>query len=77
VQDVTNVPDYLPAEIARHRIMNAKEASAFLSIPLPSFRREYRKGKLPKAVQLTERRLGWRLGDCIDWAEARTVQGGA
>jgi predicted DNA-binding transcriptional regulator AlpA len=63
----------LPPEIASRRIVDAKHAAAFLSLPLPSFRRAYRHGKAPQPIQISERRLGWRLCDLITWTDARKI----
>ena len=35
--------------------------------------REIKRGRFPKAVQLTERLVGWRLKDVKRWAENRRL----
>ena len=66
-----NLPPEVAADIARQRIMLAKDTAAFLGFSLPHFRRLYRAKKVPKPIRLSERKLGWRVGDCIDWLNSR------
>ncbi|WP_116529385.1 AlpA family transcriptional regulator [Microvirga sp. KLBC 81] len=68
---MTNTLDHLPADLNRHRVLSAAEAAAFLNLSLPHFRRLYRSGAVPPPIRLSERRLGWRVGDLIVWIEAR------
>lgn len=61
----------LPTDVARHRVLNTAEAAAFLNFSLPHLRRLYRSGSVPAPIQLSARKLGFRLGDLIDWVAAR------
>jgi predicted DNA-binding transcriptional regulator AlpA len=63
--------EILPLEITRHRIFETAEAASFCGFSVPHWRRLYRSGKVPKPVQLSTRKLGWRAGDLIDWLQAR------
>ena len=69
-----NLPAEVAADIARQRVMLAKETAAFLGFSLPHFRRKYRKGEVPKPIRLSERKLGWRVGDCLDWLASRKTR---
>ncbi|KAB0680153.1 helix-turn-helix transcriptional regulator [Aureimonas leprariae] len=60
----------LPADLARQRVIGAAEAAAFLNISLPHFRRQYRLGRVPAPIRLTERKLGWRVGTLVDFLNA-------
>jgi predicted DNA-binding transcriptional regulator AlpA len=66
--------DGLVSDVAQRRIIDAKETAAFLSLPLPSFRRAYRTGNAPKPIQLSDRRLGWQVADVIAWVETRKTE---
>lgn len=57
----------LPPELARHRVLNTAEAAEFCRISVPHWRRLYRSGRIPQPVRLGTRKLGWRVGDLIDW----------
>jgi predicted DNA-binding transcriptional regulator AlpA len=63
----------LPLEVARHRILDVKETAVFLSLSIPSVRRLHRAKQIPEAVRLSSRRIGWKLGDLLDWLETRAA----
>ena len=69
-----NLPPEIAGDIARQRVMLAGEAAALLGFSLPHFRRKYRKGEVPKPIRLSERKLGWRVGDCLDWLATRETR---
>lgn len=62
----------LPADLARHRVLDTAQAARFCSISVPHWRRLYRESKAPTPLKLGARKLGWRVGDLIDWLETRT-----
>jgi predicted DNA-binding transcriptional regulator AlpA len=64
-----SVLENLPPEMARRRVLNTRDAAAFLAIPLPTFRRM--RDRLPPHIPLSTRRHGWRIGDLIDWQDCR------
>ncbi|WP_157934722.1 helix-turn-helix domain-containing protein [Microvirga ossetica] len=66
-QTLTSLPD----GIVRQRVLNTSEAAAFLNFSVSHLRRLYRRGGIPAPIQLGARKLGWRLGDLIDWVAAR------
>ena len=63
----------LPADVARSQIMGAAETAKFFNYSLPHFRRLYRAGKIPQPLKISERKLGWRAGDCIDFLSSRAA----
>jgi predicted DNA-binding transcriptional regulator AlpA len=66
-----------PEEFSRHRVLNTAEAAAFLNFSVPHFRRLYRSGGVPPPIQLSTRKLGWKMADLVDWIatrESRPVQ---
>lgn len=60
----------LPADLSRHRVIGAAEAATLCNISLPHWRRLYRAGKAPSPIKLSERKLGWRIADLLDWMAA-------
>ncbi len=61
----------LPHSIARHRVLDTTEAAGFCKFSVAHWRRLYRAGKAPTPVRLSTRKYGWRIGDLIDWIDAR------
>jgi predicted DNA-binding transcriptional regulator AlpA len=61
----------LPPELIRSRIFETAEAASFCGFSVPHWRRLYRSRKVPKPIQLSTRKLGWRAGDLIDWLQTR------
>ena len=66
----------LPADFARHRVLNANEAAAFCSFSVPHWRRLYRAGRVPRPLQLSARKLGWRISDLIEWLARKAADEG-
>ena len=56
----------LPDELRRERILSARQGAELLGVSLATFRRLHWAGKLPTAIQLSERRIGWRVRDLLD-----------
>jgi predicted DNA-binding transcriptional regulator AlpA len=56
----------LPTDLGRNRVLNAAAAAALWGVSLPSWRRLYRSGAVPKPIQISERRIGWRIGTLAD-----------
>jgi len=65
----------LPPEIAHHRILETAEAAELCGFSVAHWRRLYRNGRVPKPIQLSTRKLGWRAGDLIDWLQSRLDSG--
>jgi predicted DNA-binding transcriptional regulator AlpA len=63
----------LPIELARHRVLDTSEAAGFCKVSVPHWRRLYRAKKVPMPVRLTVRKYGWRVGDLVDWIEAKRI----
>lgn len=55
---------HLPHDIARRRVMPTKDAAAFLGLSVATFRRMRK--RLPPHIDLSTRRIGWRIGDLCD-----------
>jgi hypothetical protein len=58
--------DDLPADIGRNRIVDADTSAAFWGVSLPHWRRMYRSGRAPLPIKVSDRKLGWRIGDLVD-----------
>ena len=63
--------DTLPPDIARRRIMKARDAAAFCGISVNTLRNMGAAGTIPAPISLSERRIGWRIGDLLDWQDCR------
>jgi predicted DNA-binding transcriptional regulator AlpA len=61
----------LPPGLDALRILSARQASELLGISLATLRRLYWAGKLPAAIRISERRLGWRVADLLAYAQSR------
>ncbi len=59
----------LPLVLEQERVLSAEQAAELFGVSVSTFRRLYRAGKLPPAVQVSERRLGWRVRDLIAYLE--------
>jgi len=66
--------DPLPNEIALLSVLRANDAAQFCGVSLSHFRRLHALGQLPRPIRLGERRLGWRLGDLVDWLKSREAK---
>jgi predicted DNA-binding transcriptional regulator AlpA len=55
--------DPLPTIFANDRVLSAKQMAALFGVSIATIRRLHRRGALPPAIQLSERRIGWRAGD--------------
>ena len=66
-----NALAHLPLDIARRRVLPTKESAAFLGISVSTLRRLRDQRTLPKPIELSTRRIGWRIGDLCDYQDAR------
>lgn len=66
-------PVVMPAEYARNRVLDTKQAADFLNLSVSHFRRQYRLGKVPKPISITARKLGWPFGLLSDFVAERTA----
>jgi predicted DNA-binding transcriptional regulator AlpA len=65
--------DRIPESLESKRILNAKQASALLGVSLSTFRRQHWSKKLPPAIAVGERRLGWRVDELLAFMERRAA----
>ncbi len=68
------MPSYVkafPPDISRNKVLNTAEAAEFVNFSISHFRRLYRSGGVPAPIQLSARKLGWKVGDLIDWVTTR------
>ena len=57
--------------MVRERVVNSEQAAETWGVSLPQWRRMYRTGQVPAPIQLSERRIGWRLGTLLDALSSR------
>jgi predicted DNA-binding transcriptional regulator AlpA len=62
----------LPESLNAERILSAAQAAQLYGVSIATFRRLKSAGKLPPAIQLSERRIGWRVRDLIERIAAKT-----
>ncbi len=62
------------SDLTHHCVLSTAEAAAFLNFSIPHFRRLYRSGDVPAPIHLSTRKLGWRMGDLIDWIATRQTR---
>jgi predicted DNA-binding transcriptional regulator AlpA len=61
----------LPAELARHRILDTAETLEFVKLSPAEWRKLRAAGKAPRPVMLGTRKQGYKIGDLIDWIASR------
>lgn len=66
---MSEVLDRLPPEIARKRVLPTELAAEFCGQTVWNWRKLRASNKLPNAIRLGGKRLGWRVGDLIDWLD--------
>jgi predicted DNA-binding transcriptional regulator AlpA len=64
----------LPDSIARQRLLNTEQTAQFVGRSVPEIRRLLPLGLFPKPLKLNGRRLSWRIGDLIDWIDAKAKE---
>ena len=63
--------DDLPAEYARFRVLGSKQSAEFCGFSEEHWRRLHRDGKTPRALKLSDRKLGWTIGALVEWQAER------
>jgi predicted DNA-binding transcriptional regulator AlpA len=61
----------LPDFLQQDRILNAHQCAELLGVSIATFRRQYWAGKIPPALRVSDRRLGWRVKDLLDHLASR------
>jgi predicted DNA-binding transcriptional regulator AlpA len=73
--EMTNTFVNVPAgasPFSASQVLDSYRTAAFLGISRSSLLRGHRAGTLPKAIRVTTRKLGWRVGDLAEWLERRS-----
>jgi predicted DNA-binding transcriptional regulator AlpA len=65
----------VPPNLSMQRILCRAQVAQLYGISLPTLNRLRRAGKLPPAIQLSERRIGWRVHDLIEHLKAQPPAG--
>src|SRR5688500_7062215 len=58
-------------EITRSQVIGAQQTANILGYSVVHFRRLYRSGLFPPPLRISARKCGWRVGDVIDFIEAK------
>lgn len=61
----------LPLELARRSIIGTRDAAAYCGVSEKTFRRMQAAGTIPTPLKLSIRKLGWRIGDLLDWQDCK------
>ena len=64
-------PVELPPDVARQRVLDEKAAAEFIGVSHGTLERMRKAGSAPRHVQLSARRLGYRISDLTAWLDAR------
>lgn len=59
----------LPHELARRSIIGTRDAAIYCGVSEKTFRRMQAAGTIPTPLKLSVRKLGWRIGDLLDWQD--------
>ena len=64
----------LPRDFAPERVLSIRQAAELFGVSVATFRRLHSAGKVPEAIRLSERRIGWSaralIADLAKRAEA-------
>lgn len=61
----------LPADITRRRVVGTQDAAAFVGLSVSTLRRMKDARTIPAPIKLSDRRIGWRMGDLFDYLDCR------
>ena len=67
----------LPVDIARQRVLDERTAAKFIGVSPLTLERLRKTGAAPRHLRLSQRRLGYRLHDILEWLDARAAESGA
>jgi len=60
----------------RAKVIGKKQLREITNVSYPTWWRMERKQEAPARIRVSAGRVGWRLGDVLDWLETRkTVEG--
>jgi predicted DNA-binding transcriptional regulator AlpA len=59
----------LPGSLRNERVLRSAQAARFIGFSRPM----RRAGKLPPAIRISERRIGWRVRDLIEYLKAQPL----
>jgi predicted DNA-binding transcriptional regulator AlpA len=63
----------IPSHLENDRILSVQQAAALYGVSISTLRRQRHHGKLPPAIQIGVRRIGWKAGDLLAAIEARRM----
>jgi predicted DNA-binding transcriptional regulator AlpA len=69
-----NVPHQL---VDLDRVVSEAETARIIGYSKDTLRREFRAGRAPARIRLSERRIGYRLSAIYEWLKAHTETSGA
>jgi prophage regulatory protein len=63
--------DELPQDLSKMRVLGTADAARFCNFSVPHWRRMVRAGEAPRPLKLSERKIGWQVGDLCAWLEGK------
>jgi predicted DNA-binding transcriptional regulator AlpA len=63
----------IPSHLENDRILSIQQAAALYGVSVSTLRRLRRDRKLPPAIQIGVRRIGWKASDLLAAIEARRM----
>lgn len=70
-EDALRFLQSLPEHAQRERIIDRRYLPPIVLLSEPQIDRKVKSGDFPPPIRLSERRVGWRLGDVLDWLASR------
>lgn len=61
----------LPEEVTRRRILRTADTAAFIGVSISTLRRMKDTMTIPAPIKLSDRRIGWQIGDLTAWLDCR------
>ena len=61
------------AVMASERVLSGAEAAERIGLSHSTFKRLRRRGELPPAILISDRRVGWKLSALLNWLNGREV----
>jgi predicted DNA-binding transcriptional regulator AlpA len=61
------------SDIQRNKLLGTAETAAFLNLSVVHLRRLVREQKMPQPIRVTSRKLGWRVGELVDFVVAKAT----
>jgi predicted DNA-binding transcriptional regulator AlpA len=65
----------LPRALEIERVLSRSQTAQLLNVSVPTLDRLRRAGRLPRPVQVSDRRVGWRTRDLLEHVASHVEEG--